>query len=44
MSSQEESDLQYTKRWIRAVDRGGLFRINDEVYVLFYEIEKTISC
>ena len=44
-SSQEESEdsyLEYTKRWIRAVDRGGLFRINDEVYVLFYEIKKKV--
>ena len=37
----EDSYLDYTKRWIRAVDRGGLFRIN-EVYVLFYEIEKKV--
>ena len=38
----EDSYLDYTKRWICAVDRGGLFRINDEVYVLFYEIEKKL--
>lgn len=44
--SQEESEdsyLDYTKRWIRAVDSGGLFRINDEMYVLFYEIEKKVQ-
>ena len=38
----EDSYLDYTKRWIRAVDRVGLFRINYEVYVLFYEIEKKV--
>ena len=37
----EDSYLDYTKRWIRAVDRGGLCCIND-VYVLFNEIEKKV--
>lgn len=44
--SEEENDesyLEYTKKWIRAIDRGGLFRINDEVYVLFHEIERMVS-
>ena len=43
--SEEENDdsyLEYTKKWICAIDRGGLFRVNDEVYVLFYEIEKKV--
>ena len=40
----KDTYLEYTKRWIRAIDNGGLFSINDEVYILFYEIEKTISC
>ena len=27
----EDTYMDYTKRWIRAIDRGGLFRITDEV-------------
>ena len=38
----EESYLAYTKKWIQAIDRGGLFHITDEVYVLFYEVEKLV--
>ena len=41
----EESDdsyIQYTKRWINAIDRGGLFRVSDEVFVLFHEIERMV--
>ena len=33
------SYLEYTKRWLLAVDRGGLFHIHDEAYNMFYEIE-----
>ena len=33
------SYLEYTKRWLLAVDRGGLFHIRDEAYNMFYEIE-----
>ena len=33
--------MDYTKRWIRAIDPGGLLHIN-EVYVHFYEIEKKV--
>lgn len=38
----DTSYQEYTTRWIRAIDRGGLFHVNDEVYVLFYEIEKKV--
>ena len=38
----EDTYLEYTKKWIRAVDRGGLFHISDEVYVVFHEIESTL--
>ena len=31
--------LEYTKRWLLAIDRGGLFHIHDEAYNMFYEIE-----
>lgn len=31
----DESFLAYTKRWLSVVDRGGLFNINDDVYIFF---------
>ena len=43
--SEEENDdsyLEYTKKWINAIDHGGLFRVSDEVYVLFHEIERMV--
>lgn len=39
----EDSFLDFTKKWISAIDRGGLFHIDDEAYILFYEIEKSFS-
>lgn len=30
--------LEYTKRWIATVDRGGLFRISDEVYLFKWNV------
>ncbi len=36
---EEESLLSFTTRWIRAVDRGGLFIVNDEVYSFFLAME-----
>ena len=33
------SFLDYTCEWIRAVNRGGLYEVKDEVYLLFREIE-----
>ena len=38
----EDTYMDYTKRWIRAIDRGGLFRITDEVYVFFHEVERLV--
>ena len=35
----ESSFYEYTKEWIRTVDRGGLFHINDSAYHLFKAIE-----
>lgn len=29
----------YTKRWVELIDRGGLFKIDDRVFVLFHSIE-----
>ena len=40
---EEASYLDFTKKWIKAVDRGGLFHIDDEVYVLFYQMEILIK-
>ena len=35
--------LEYTKKWVTSVDRGGLFKITDEGYRLFYEIEQNVG-
>ena len=38
--SGEDSDyLAYTRKWIDRVDRGGLFRINDQSYAFFKDVE-----
>ncbi len=37
--SAEESLQMFTKRWVTAVNRGGLFLLKDEVYMLFLEME-----
>ena len=45
IGSQDENDdsyLEYTKKWICAIDRGGLFHISEEVYALFIEIERMV--
>ena len=39
VASVESSFYEYTKEWIRTVDRGGLFHINDRAYHLFKAIE-----
>ena len=31
---------EYTKEWITAIDRGGLFHISDSAYHLFWAIEE----
>ena len=39
----EESDLlEYTMKWTRLVNRGGLFEINETTYALFREIEMIV--
>ena len=35
----ESSLLEYTMKWTRLVNRGGLFEINDTAFMLFKEIE-----
>ena len=32
----------YTQTWLRKVDRGGLFRINDSTYRFFYAVESVV--
>ena len=38
----ETSFHHYTTEWIRKVNRGGLFYINDDAYKLFYRIEQEV--
>ena len=33
------SFLEYTSKWVKLVNRGGLFEVNDDAYCLFREIE-----
>ena len=35
----DTSFLEYSKHWIKDVNRGGLFELNDDGYLLFREIE-----
>eukprot|EP00118_Oscarella_pearsei_P012990 m.99318 g.99318 ORF g.99318 m.99318 type:complete len:146 (+) comp37061_c0_seq1:620-1057(+) len=39
VNGKADSLLEYTRDWIRKVDRCGLFDINDNVFSLFKEIE-----
>ncbi len=37
--------LQYTTKWVEKIDRGGLFRFNDEVYKFLRSMEiQTLKC
>ena len=38
-----DSYLAYTTQWIDLVDRGKLFRINDEAFYFFCELEKKVG-
>ena len=39
----EQSDyLGYTRRWVDLVDRGGLFRVNDQLYTFFVDVEMNV--
>lgn len=40
--TEEENFQEFTKRWITAVNRGGLFFVKDEVYLVFSEMETKI--
>ena len=37
------SFLEYTRDWIATVNRGGLYEVNDDVYLLMKEIEATMQ-
>ena len=39
INGEESSLLDYTAQWIREVNRGGLFEVNDTAYLLFREIQ-----
>ena len=39
VTGKESSLLEYTSAWIEAVNRGGLFQIRDECYLLFRSLE-----
>ena len=41
-SPEELTYLDYSKRWITAVNRGGLFEVNDETYKLFVDLEMKV--
>ena len=38
-SRENSSFYKYTLEWIKSVDRGGLFYVNDNTFILFQEIE-----
>ena len=41
--SGEESDYLAYTRWVNLVDRKGLFRVNDQLYTFFAEVEMIVS-
>ncbi len=38
----EYTFLEYTEKWVCAVDRGGLFHVSDEVFTFFCELETKV--
>lgn len=39
IEGEESSYLVYTKTWVNQINRGGLFKVNDEVFSFFVEVE-----
>ena len=39
LDGSEDTFLEYTMKWINAIDQGGLFRISDNVYIFFHDVE-----
>ena len=42
VEGEESSYLDYTKKWTSAVNRGGLFRVNDNTYEFFVDLEMRV--
>ena len=42
VNGEESSLLEYTRKWIWLLNRGGLFEVNDTAYTFFKEIEMKI--
>ena len=42
MCGHDESEGEGTKDWINAVDRGGLWHVNDQTYSIFYALEDLV--
>ena len=40
--AEEETYLTYTRAWLKLVNRGGLFTVNEQVYTFFQELEVCI--
>ena len=39
IEGEESSYFDYTKTWVNQINRGGLFKLNDEVFSFFIEVE-----
>ena len=42
VDGEDTTYLEYTKKWTRAVNRGGLFKVNDKTYRFFLEMEMLV--
>ena len=40
---QVTSFMEYTSQWVKIINRGGLYEVNDESFLLFKEIERVIQ-
>ena len=38
----DSSFLEYTKAWTKAINRGGLFQVNDSAYQFFLDLEAKV--
>ena len=41
--SSHTDSFQYTQEWLKKLDRGGLFPVNDETFLFFATIEKLVQ-
>ena len=42
VDGEDSTYLEYTKKWVKAVNRGGLFKVNDKTYRFFLEMEMRV--